>query len=293
MSAMAAPASVVTAAPATPAATPAPPPAWEQSLILARYQLREYLRSARFVLMMGIVAAAGLIITSLLAYFRPDGISSSPVATYAGPWGGGVTFVIVIAGIIYGGDAIAGEFQNRTGYFLMGLPLRRASVYAGKYLAAFTASTVAVVFYLVVMVENAAFYTGTSAFTDLGPLFASLALALLYESALLGTVFLFSSLFKQSLYGVVVVAVLFLFGWTLLETELVALAHIEPWFVISYAAPIIGFPFSSTLPPHTIHGPNGVTLYNPTMVEGIAILLGYFLLTSLAGLVLFEREEFT
>lgn len=298
--------------PASAVRSPSVPRSWQQTLVLARYQLRDYLRSRRFVLMMGIVAVTGGILTTLLAYFRPVGPQTSPGSFYAGPWAMGVIYVMVMAGIIYGGDAIAGEFQNRTGYFLLGLPVRRASVYAGKYVAAFAASVVAVLFYLGIMIANALYFLGGSPITEPyvaiqitnglytggGPalsdpvqLAASLGLALLYLLALLGTVFLFSSLFKQSLYGVLVVAVLFLFGWSILQTVVTGLAHIEPWFVISYAAPIIGFPLIGA-PDHIIHR-FGLTVYNPTIAEGIAVLLGYFLLTTAGGLLLFEREEFT
>ncbi len=271
---------------------PTVPSSFQQAIILARYQLRDYLRSRRFVLMMGIVAAIGAIITWALAYFRPPGLFEDADGFYGGPWSNGVTFVMILAGIIYGGDAIAGEFQNRTGYFLMGLPVRRASVYAGKFLAALLASIVAVLLYLGFLIGNGVYYLGVGAFTEPVPLFSSLGLALLYLLALRGTTFLFSSLFKQSLYGVLVVAVLFLFGWMLIQVEVVALAHIEPWFVISYAAQVIGYPLSGT-PEHIGRGPFGLRAYAPTLVEGIAIMVGYFVLTSVAGLVLFEREEFT
>jgi hypothetical protein len=36
-----------------------------------------------------------------------------------------------------------------------------------------------------------------------------------------------------------------------------------------------------------------ITTYNPTYIEGIAIMLGYFIITAIVGLYLFEREEFT
>lgn len=274
------------------ALAPTVPRSWRQALVLARYQLRDYLRSRRFVLMMAIIAASGAIITWALAYFRPAGLLGAPDAFYGGPWAGGVTFVIVIAGIIYGGDAIAGEFQNRTGYFLMGLPLRRASVYAGKFVAAFLASTVAVLFYLVILVGNGVYYLGTGAFSDPLRLLASFGLALLYLLALLGTTFLFSSLFKQSVYAVLVVAVLFLFGWSILQLEVTNLARVEPWFVISYAQQVIGYPLTGA-PEHIARGPLGLRVYSPTLLEGIEILVGYFVLTTFAGLVLFEREEFT
>ncbi|MFZ1023026.1 MAG: ABC transporter permease [Thermoplasmata archaeon] len=274
-----------------------------QALILSRYQLRDYLRSRRFVLMMAIVAAIGAILSFVLAYYHTSaavmGLTASSDAFYGSVWGGGVTVVIVFAGIIFGGDAIAGEFQNKTGYFLMGLPIRRDSVYVGKFLAALAASLVAVVFYLVILLANGAVYLGANAFPL--ALFESFAIALLYLLALLGAVFLFSSMFKNSLYAVLVVAVLFLFGFTIIEDLITALVKIEPWFIITYAEQVITYPFLSSLPAHmstmTTVGPRGrmmtVTTYAPTYFEGLVIMAGYFVLTALAGLYFFGREEFT
>ncbi|MCI4365308.1 MAG: ABC transporter permease [Thermoplasmata archaeon] len=273
------------------------PSTWAQAVILSRYQLRDYLRSRRFVLMMSIVALVGVILTAVVAYFRPASLIDNSSDFYGGLWAGGASFVILFAGIIFGGDAIAGEFQNKTGYFLMGLPVQRTTVYTGKYLAALAASLVTLVVFLLIVVGNAAFYLGPGAFTNLAPLLASFVLALLYLLALLGFTFLFSSLFKTSLYAVLVVAVLFLFGFTIISSVATSLAHIEPWFLISYASSIIGYPLTGT-PPHIAHirspfGGGTMTVYSPSIPEGIAIMAGYFLITSLLGLWLFEREEFT
>jgi ABC-2 type transport system permease protein len=275
----------------------------QQSLLLSRYQFRDYLRSRRFILMLLIVSAIGAILSFILAYYHGSslvsGLTSSPDAFYGSLWGGGVYVVIIFAGIIFGGDAIAGEFQNKTGYFLMGLPIRRTSVYVGKFLAALGASIVAMVFYLAILVANGAVYLGFGLFPV--ALLESFAIALLYLLALLGAVFLFSSMFKNSNYAVLVVAILFLFGFTLIEDLIVALVKIEPWFIIDYARTTISYPFLSTLPPHvtttTTMGPRGRTItsttYNPTYPEGLAIMAGYFILTAIAGLFFFEREEFT
>ena len=288
--------------PDTPPAEGAPslghvPGTISQALLLSRYQLRDYLRSRRFILMMAIVAVIGAILSFILSYFHGAGLTGSSDAFYGSLWAGGVTVVIIFAGIIFGGDAIAGEFQNKTGYFLMGLPIRRSSVYVGKYLAAFVASLVAVLVYLVILLANGAYYLGGAALPL--ALFESLAISLLYLLALLGAVFLFSSMFKNSLYAVLVVAVLFLFGFTIIQTLVSDLVKIEPWFLITYAQNVISYPFLSTLPAHMVMtrapGPRGaeITTYNPTYPEGLAIMAAYFILTAIGGLYLFEREEFT
>lgn len=263
------------------------PGSWMQALMMSRYQFRDYLRSQRFILMMGLVAVVSVILIAIVGHYRPIGLVGSTNAFYATLWVNGALFLIVFAGIIFGGDAIAGEFQNKTGYFLMGLPIKRWSVYAGKYLAAFSASVVTIVVYLVILIGFGSYYFGANLPTT--PLVESFVLALLYLSALLGTTFLFSSLFKTSLYAVLVVAVMFLFGFTVLIELLERLVQIEPWFIVTYGGAVVSYPFTG-VPEHI---DRFVGNYNPTYPEGIAILLGYFLLTTIGGLLLFEREEFT
>ena len=267
---------------------------------LARSQLKEYLRSRRFALAMGAVAVIGIIETAVLGYYRPASIISNPVTFYSGGWGGPIDYLILFAAVIFGADAIAGEFQNKTGYFLMSLPLRRSTIFAGKYVAALAASIAMIMLYLVFLLLNGVYYFGANAFPwQLG---ASFALSLVYLLAVLGSAFLFSSLFKTSTYAVLVVAVLFLIGFTILQAWVTDLVKIEPWFLISYASGILTDVFQSPYPPHTqttiVHGTISsvtltVTSYTPTLIEGLAIMAGYFLVTTVLGLLLFEREEFT
>ncbi|MHB8352107.1 MAG: ABC transporter permease [Thermoplasmata archaeon] len=266
--------------------------------ILSRYQLRDYMRSRRFVILYGLVAAVAAILTGVIAYYRPPAFLTNPDALYGTAWGGGVAFVIVLTAVFFGGDAIAGEFQNKTGYFLMGQPIRRATVYVGKFLAAFTAALGGLILFALLLLANGIFYFGSGAF----PLvFAeSFALAVVYLLAVLGTTFLFSSLFKTSAYGTLLTAILFLFGFTILQELVSVLVKIEPWFIISYASAVIGDIFLSPYPSHmvtvTTRGLGRrlvtVTTFTPTIIEGVGIMLAYFVVTAIVGLLLFEREEF-
>jgi ABC-2 type transport system permease protein len=264
-----------------------------QLIMLARWQWRDYLRSRRFLILFAIITAVGVIITAVTAYFRP-GFINSPTAFYGSLWGGAVTFPIVLSGIFFGGDAIAGEFQNKTGYFLMGLPIRRVTVYAAKYLAALFASFVMMVYFLLIIMANGVYYLGASAFPwQLG---YSFVLASFYLLALLGFTFLFSSMFKTSSYATLLTAVLFLFGFNLLSLVVSVLAHDEPWMIISYSSGIIGNVFSDPYPPHIVppepRGPPFNT-YNPTVETGVAIMLAYLAFSVVAGLYFFKRKEFT
>ncbi len=273
----------------------------EQVGKLTRYQFREYLRSRRFLALAAIVLVIGVIITTVIAYFRGSLISDN-LGFYGTFWGGGADIVIVLSAVFFGGDAIAGEFQNKTGYFLMGLPVRRSTVYLGKYIAAFLASVAIMVIFLAIVLANGVYYFSSSAFPwQIG---LSLILAIIYLGAVLGATFLFSSLFKTSAYGFVLTAILFLFGFTLLEDLVTALVKIEPWMIISYASSTIGGVFSSSVnwglrgtvtTMTTMVGRRAVTTttYTSGIAEGIVIMIVYLVLTAAAGLVLFEREEFT
>ena len=118
---------------------------------------------------------------------------------------------------------------------------------------------------------------------------------LLYLIAVLGFTFFFSSLFKSSSMSILVTAILFLFAFTLIETLVEALVKIEPWFVITYGSEIITNVLTVPYPTTTTQGFGrmAMTVYAVTIPEGIAILLAYFAVTAVLGLLLFERKEFT
>ncbi|HTW40455.1 MAG TPA: ABC transporter permease [Thermoplasmata archaeon] len=265
------------------------PPSWMQALLMSRYQFRDYLRSRRFLLMIGIVAAISAILIAVIAHYRPAGLISTGAAFFGSAWIGGVGVLIIFSAIIFGGDAIAGEFQNKTGYYLMGLPIKRWSVYAGKYLAAFGASLVTIGVYFVVLLLAGAYFVGGGAIG--AGVFESFALVMLYLAAVLGTTFLFSSLFKTSMYGVIIVAIMFLFGFTIVSALVEGLVGVTPWFIITWAQSALSYPITG-LPRTAGLSAAGIVVY-PTYAQGIGVMLGYFVGTTLGGLALFEREEFT
>jgi ABC-2 type transport system permease protein len=113
--------------------------------------------------------------------------------------------------------------------------------------------------------------------------------------AVLGFTFFFSSLFKSTSMSILVTAILFLFAFNLIQSLVEGLVKIEPWFLITYGAQIISNVLTDPYPTTATQGfgPNAFTTYAATIPEGIAILLAYFVVTAVLGLLLFERKEFT
>jgi ABC-2 type transport system permease protein len=263
--------------------------------ITMKYTFLDYFRSRRFFILLVITLLISALLTFIVGYYRPATFLTSDLSFYSGWWGMSVTFVIVLSGIFFGGDAISGEFQNKTGYFGVPNPIRRSSIYVGKWLAAFIAATVILVVFTAITVGNGMYYFGLTVPYQFG---LSVLLAWFYLAAVLGFTFFFSSLFKSSSISILVTAILFLFAFTLIETLVADLVQVEPWFILTYGAGIIGNILTVPYPEH-IHtqtfgeGRITITTYNATIPEGIAILGLYFIITAVLGLVLFERKEFT
>ncbi|MDV3293293.1 MAG: ABC transporter permease [Nitrososphaerales archaeon] len=266
-----------------------------QLAIITKYTFLDYFRSRRFFILLLIALLISGLLTALVGYYRPENFISTVLGFYGGWWGMSATFVVILSGIFFGGDAISGEFQNRTGYYSLPNPIRRSSVYVGKWLAAFIASTIILIIFATITIANETFYFGPSVpyqFVE------SVGFAWFYLIAVLGFTFFFSSLFKSTSYSILVTAILFLFVFTLVQTLVAGLVKIEPWFILTYGSEIIGNVLQVPYPPHvstTVFGPpgtRGLTSYNVTIPAGLAIIAGYFIVTAVLGLLLFERKEF-
>src|SRR5437867_2771638 len=260
---------------------------------VSKYELVNYFRSRRFFVLLGIGFTINGILTALVGYYGVGTFASSALGFYAFWWGNSIPFIIALSGIFFGGDAISGEFQNKTGYFLVANPLRRSSIYIGKWLGALTASLMVLAIYAAITVGNGLYYFGANVPYQFAE---SLSFSILYLIAVLGFTFFFSSLFKSSSMSILVTAILFLFAFSLIQLIVSGLVQIEPWFIITYGSGIIGNVLMDTYQTtQPIRGPGGrvSTTFAATISEGIAILVAYFFATEILEMVLFERKEFT
>ena len=130
--------------------------------ITMKYTFLEYFRSRRFLILLIITLLIAALLTIIVAWRRPESFLSSNLGFYSSWWGTAVTFVIILSGIFFGGDAISGEFQNKTGYFGIPNPIRRSSIYIGKWISAFLAATAILGVFTVITVANGVYYFGSS-----------------------------------------------------------------------------------------------------------------------------------
>ena len=270
------------------------PSDFAQMTRVTKYELLNYVRSARFVVLLVITLIIAGAFTGLIGYYRPAGLIHSGLAFYSLVWAAAVSSLIALCGTLFGGDAISGEFQSKTGYFLFAHPVRRSSVFLGKMAAAFLASTVIIGVFAVIGLANGWYYTGPPPieFSE------SFGLALVYLLGVLGFTFLFSSLFKSGAMSIIVTLVLLLFGFTIIDELVSAFAHAEPWFSITYGGGIISNVLTVPYPPNIVSAMDlrrnpFLPPYNASIPEGIAILVIYAVLGAIAGYYLFRQQDFT
>jgi ABC-2 type transport system permease protein len=277
-----------------PPVLPKLPSSIAQVGVMTKYELLTYFRSRRFFILLIIGLIISSILTAVVAYYGVGSFTPNALGFYSFWWGNSVTLVVILSGIFFGGDAISGEFQNKTGYFLVGNPLRRSSIYVGKWIAALTASLIILAVYAAIAIGNGVYYFGANIPYQFGE---SLVFSALYLIAVLGFTFFFSSLFKSSSMSILVTAILFLFAFSLIQVIVSTLAQIEPWFIITYGSGIIGNVLTDPYPTtQSVRGGfRGDTsrVFAVSIPEGIAILVSYFVITAVIGLLLFERKELT
>lgn len=279
---------------------------------ITRYNFLNYFRARRFYVMLAIILLISLLLTVLVAYYRPIsflGIPGEPVSTavlgfYGAGWGGFVSIIVILSAAFFGGDAISGEFQNRTGYFLVPNPIRRSAIYVGKWIAALAASTIILLVFAGVMLANGLYYFPGNVPWEF---VQSVAYAWIYLVAALSLTFAFSSLFKSSSISILMSVILLLFVFSVIDTVAAAVVGVEPWFSITYGSGIVTNILHVPYPSHQVTQSLGsiaggtnrtnarfdITSFNATVPEGLEILVFYFVVMAALGLWLFERKEFT
>ncbi|MDA4130337.1 MAG: ABC transporter permease [Thaumarchaeota archaeon] len=269
--------------------------------IITRYEILNYFRSRRFLILLVIDLLISGLLTFLVAYYginRFAGSPPQPIAFYAFYWTAVTTLIVVFCAVFFGGDAISGEFQNKTGYFLVGNPIRRSSIYIGKWFASLTASLIIIGIFTAILLGNGLYYFGANVPMEFSEAFI---FTIVYLVAALGFTFFFSSLFKSSSFSILVTVILLLFGFSFINLLVTNLVNIEPWFILTYGSGIISSVFTVPYPPHLatlgdrFGGGGGgpvLNVFTATIPEGLAIMLIYFAITAVLGLLLFERKEF-
>jgi ABC-2 type transport system permease protein len=262
----------------------------EQLAIVTRYEIFRHLRSKRMLGLVGIIA----LLVALIMVLPPALGNHYPTdpAKFGQQFTSTVTLLIVIAATLFAGDAIVSEFQQRTGFLLFPNPVKRTTLFFGKWLAAIIVTFIVVgLYYLLAFLFGIAITGGG---TEL--LFYSLLLALLYSAATISVGFFISALMKGGTGALILVFAL-LFLIMPMVVGIMSITPVKPTFILTFEGETCNYIMQTPYPVDnvtTVETPQGnFTIYSyvPSVSDGVIGMTAYTGVSLVAGVVLFKRRE--
>ncbi len=258
-----------------------------QMFTISKYWFLNYLRSKRLYVLLAITVVISLIFLVVIWKFvNAEYLTSNE---YIENWAMFVAFLVTLAALFFGGDAISSEYGKKTGYFLFPNPIKRWSIFWGKFFASLLASLIALLLYWGIALGDTYMVKGSVGIEA----YYSLGLSLLYLVTILAFTYMFSSFFRNAAVSITIVAILYFFVFGIVNS-IAMFTGVEPWFSITYAASVIENILKNPYPPHIqqLHG-NGmsITVFNAPLYMGIGIMIGYFLVSAVIGTLVITYRE--
>lgn len=200
---------------------------FEKLRIVTVYEFLKHIRRRRLYVILGLTLAAELaVLIGLPALMDgyPDNVTVMAALLTIGPT------LATIGAVFFAGDAIAGEFESKTGLILFTNPVKRITLVAGKYLASCAAVILLIIFgYVVTAISLLVIYGNVPIETA-----KSFGLCLLYAGSVLSVTFFFSSVSKGAIGATVITLVLIMVIFGIIESVLM-MAEKPYWFLLSAA----------------------------------------------------------
>ncbi len=201
--------------------------------IVFNYEFLKHIRRARLYIILGITLALEVLVLILIPTLTHKGFPSDVKAMAAlltiGPSLAG------IGAVFFAGDAIAGEYESKTGFLLFTNPVKRIVLWIGKYLAGLFSVTLLMVFnYVIIAIALLGIYH-----TVPWQMFESFGLATYYGAAVLSTTFFFSAVSRGSM-GATIMSLLFIWVVSGILESVLSFTNNPTWFILSAGARSIG-----------------------------------------------------
>lgn len=264
------------------------------------YYFKNYYRSRSFYLMLII----SLLVSALMTFFSlryvnqlPDlfprvNLTNIGSATKESIFGYVWSYILldlpVFASVFFGSTAISSEIENRTAFHIFTLPIGRLNLLLSKYLAAVLVTVITVAIYLM-------FEAATFIYLFPGPLvinyFNSLWLLIVFIFSMTAFTFLISSIFNKNTYAYITVFLIYFLVFNAYQLISEFLYNTTPFYLLNIAATIVSkaymnvalspFNFTFSLSPATM----------PEIIQSVAIMLVYAVVSLAISAVIFERKE--
>ena len=200
--------------------------------------------------------------------------------------------MIVIAVAFLGSGQIVSEFHEKTGYSLFPNPIKRHSIWFGKFISAEIVSFAVVSVYYAV-ISFAALYKYETLPVEL---LYSMLYSFVVVTALMSMAFLASTVFRSTMSAAVLVFLLFMLVFPISDGIVTTLVETKPLYSPSFASGIITNILMNPYPTEVIpgelpRGPFDFEMFVAYVDESLSVLFLYIVGCIGASLILFRIKE--
>ena len=201
---------------------------------------------------------------------------------------GFVTILVIICATLFAGDALVGEFQNRTGYLIFPNPLKREVLFLGKFAASMTAGVLVVVMFYGGL---ALLSFGTVDGVD-DDFLASMLFAVEFLLATTAVGYFISSVLKGSTGAIVLTFFLFMIILPIVD-GVSSFAGVKIEASVTFAANVVTYIVLDPYPVDTSVDMMGITLYSyyPTVSTAAIVMMVYAIVAVVLSLLIFKRKQ--
>lgn len=247
-----------------------------QAGIVARNEIRKFVRGKKLYLCIGIVILIWALMT-FLPYVFGDGLHGTAGSIFSSyiMW---VTLICLLLGVLFAAGTVVSEFEERTALVLFTRPIKKSSIYLGKFLACYAIEALMILIYYLASFLVAVATGGGS----MDGFFQSLMLALAYLFAVTGIALLFSSFLKKASTAVILTFVFLLMLFPIIEAVIILNVHGGTWWLLDSLSDTIQtcIPALQTSETGAVHA-----------VRDFFALLVWGLVPGIAGFLIFQRRE--
>lgn len=202
---------------------------------------------------------------------------------------GFANILIIICATFFGADALVGEFQNRTGYLIFPNPVKRMTLFFGKYAASITASLLVVgLFYGGVAGLSA--YEARGIDDDFG---MSFAFAVEFLAATMAIAYLISSVLKGTTGATVLTFFMMIMILPIVD-GVSAFTSVKIDASITFAANVIVYILIDPYPTdwsQELPGGFSISNFYPEPATAAIVMAAYTLIAMVLSLLLFKRKQ--
>jgi ABC-2 type transport system permease protein len=197
-----------------------------------------------------------------------------------------------LGAVFFAGDAIAGEYEGKTGFLLFTNPIKRNVLWIGKYLAGLLAVALLMIFTYIIMAIALAIIYHTVPIE----IFESFGMAMYYAAAVLSVTFLFSAISRGSM-GATIMTLLFIWVVSNILESVLLFTSNPYWFTLTAGGNSIAMvygnlqSFIAGFGGMGNAGSQGLGFHTPTLGMDALGLTIYFVGGLIASILLARRRQ--